>query len=462
MFPKQRSVVVTGLASIPRAPKGLPLLGHVLPLWRRPLDFVDSLRDTGDLVRVDLGPLPVYFVNSSSLAKEVMVTKGPSFEKGRLFDRMRPLVGNGLANSSGETHRKHRRLMQPSFHHARIAGYATAMSREAQAAVDTWKPGQTIAVERAMAELVINTLAATMFSADLGRPAVGAVHKNVPVILKTMLMRAVSPKLLDHLPIPPNRRFDAATAELLKVIDDVIALTRESGDADQPDLLSTLLATRDAETGESLSDAEIRDQLMTILFAGSETTASTLSWAMYEIARHPEVESRILAEIDAVVGDDEVGLAHVPQLEYTQRVMDEVLRLHSVTLLMRRATEPVDIGGVTIPTGTEIAFSLYALHRDPRVYTDPKMFDPDRWEPERRRHLPREAYVPFGSGTRKCIGDAFASTQITITLATILPRWRLQLVPGRAPHPATAAMPYPDHLPMRVSPRQATARRTAA
>ncbi|MEY9962532.1 cytochrome P450 [Streptacidiphilus sp. MAP12-16] len=439
--------------SIPRALGGLPFLGHVWPLWRDPLGFVKSLRDTGDLVRVDLGTLPVVFVNSAELAHAVMVTHGPSFEKGRLFDRMRPLVGDGLATAGGKVHRRHRRLMQPAFHQARIAGYCDIMSDRARDLVDSWEPGQLIAVEQVMGEFAVGTLAATMFSAEIGRPAVEAVRRDVPIILKNMLLRAVSPQILDRLPIPPNRRFDAAAARLRQVIDDVIAATRHAGDTDQPDLLSTLLAARDADTGEALSDTEVRDELVTILFAGTETTASTLSWAFHEIGRHPEVEARLLAEVDAVVGDEPVRFEHVAQLAYLRRVLDEVIRLHGVTLLMRRATEPVELGGVTLPAGTEVAFSLYALHQDPRLYTEPERFDPDRWLPERRDGLPREAFVPFGSGARKCIGDAFSWAEITITLATVLARWRLRPVPGHTTREATAAMPHPDHLPMTVVPR---------
>lgn len=443
------------LQSIPRAPGGIPLVGHVWPLWRDPLGFVKALRGTGDLVRVNLGTLPVVFVNSAELAHTVMVTKANSFEKGRLFERMRPLVGDGLATAPNKVQRRHRRLMQPAFHQARIADYCETMSSRARGLAASWEPGQVLAVEQVMGEFSIATLAATMFSAEIGQAAVEAVRCDVPIILETMLIRAVSPQVLDRLPIPANRRFDAAAARLRQVIDDVIIATREAGDTEQPDLLSMLLAARDADTGEALSDKEVRDELVTILFAGTETTASTLSWAFHEIGRHPEVEERLLAEIDTVVGDRPVRFEDVPQLEYTRRVLDEVIRLHGVTLLMRRAVEPVELGGVTIPSGTEIAFSLYALHQDPRLYAEPGRFDPDRWLPERREDLPREAFVPFGSGARKCIGDAFSWAEITITLAAVLSQWRLRPIPGHIVREATAAMPHPDHLPMTVTPREA-------
>lgn len=441
------------LQSIPRAPGGLPLLGHVLSLWRRPLEFVKSLRQTGELVRVDFGTLPIVFVNTLELAYQVMVTQARAVEKGRLFDRVKDLFGEGLATANAEVHRRHRRLMQPAFHHRRLADYAEVMSRHALALAESWEPGQQVAMEQVMGEFAINTLAATMFASDIGRPAVEAVRRNVPVILETMLLRAIQPTILDRLPISSNRRFDAAAAELRRVIDDVIAATRRQGGTDEPDLLSTLLAARDADTGTSLTDSEVRDELVTILFAGTDTVASTLAWTFYELSRNPEAEKKLREEIDTVVGTRPVTYEDVAKLEYTRHVLDEVIRLHGVTLLMRRAVAPLELAGTTIPPGTEIAFSLYALHRDPDIYPDPQRFDPDRWLTEEAKSLPRWAFVPFGAGNRRCIGDAFGWTESTITLATVLARWRLVPAPGCAPREAASSMPHPDHLPMVVQPR---------
>lgn len=441
------------LAAIPRAQGGIPLLGHVLRLQSDPLSFVRSLRKTGELVQVDIGTMPIYVATSASLISDVMVTQGRYFEKGRLFDRVRPLVGNGLATAGGEVHRRHRRLIQPMFHKARIAGYAEVMSERARALADSWTAGQRIAVDQVMGEFAIETLAATLFSADIGRPAVEAVRRDLPIILKNMLVRAASPKILDKLPI--WRSFDRAVASMRQVIDQVVATTRESGQTDRADLLSVLLAARDADTGEALTDEEIRDELVTILFAGTETTASTLSWALHHLAEHPEVEKQLVAEIDEVVGDRPVAFDDVPRLASIQRVLDEVIRLHGVVLLMRRTIEPVELGGFHIPAGVEVAFSLYAMHRDPTLYPEPDRFDPDRWLPERRANLPREAVMPFGAGNRKCIGDSFAWTEATIALATILARWKLRPVPGHTPREAFASMAHPDRVPMAVLPRDA-------
>ncbi|MEZ0094258.1 cytochrome P450 [Streptacidiphilus sp. EB129] len=442
------------LRTVPPAPGGLPLLGHTWALWRvrhHLLAFLESLGDVAPLVRVDVGTLPVLFATRPELAHEVMVGKAACFEKGRLFTRMRPLVGDGLATAATEVHRRHRRLMQPAFHRSRIAGYGEVMGRRAVEMAESWHPGQLLDVDDAASGFAIATLAETMFSADIGRSAVEVVRRDVPVILKNMLLRAMFPPALDRLPITPNRAFDAAAARLRQVIDQVIAAARHSGDTNSPDLLSLLLAARDADTGDALTDEEVRDELMTILFAGTETAASTLAWAFHEIAGNPRIEQRLFDEVDSVVGPGPIGFEDLPKLDLTGRVVEESLRLHSVTLLMRRTTEPVELGGHLLPEGTEVAFSLYALNR--RLDPESRRFDPDRWLPERRARMSRESYLPFGAGARKCIGDAYASAEMTIALATVLARWRLVPEPGHTPREAVAAMPHPDRLPMRVTPR---------
>ncbi|MFJ6651118.1 cytochrome P450 [Streptomyces sp. NPDC091290] len=441
---------------VPRAPGHLPLLGHAVKLWRDPLGFLTSLRNSGELVRVGFGSLPVYVATSARMVQEVTVRQARYFEKGRLFDRVRPLVGNGLANSNGDIHRTHRRLMQPLFRQERLATYADTMSRRAEALAESWAPGQVIAVEEAMSAFMIGTLAETMFATDLGQAAVEGVRRDLPVILKNMLLRAASPRFLDHLPIPPNRAFDAAAARMRTVIDDVIVATRQAGTDDRHDLVSVLLAARDTDTGVCLTDTEVRDQVVTILFAGTETTASTVSWALLELGRHPEVEHEVVQEVLEVVGDRPIALSDIPRLGVLRRVLDEVIRLYGVTLLMRRATADVDLGGHYIPAGSEVAFSLYALHRDPSLFEDPDRFVPDRWLPERRTRLQREEFVPFGAGNRKCIGETFSWTEATIVLATVLRRWALRPLPGHTPRAAASAMAHPDHVPMRIEPRDRT------
>lgn len=444
----------TALKSVPVAPKGLPLVGHALAMLRSPLDFMKSLSDTGDLVRVNVGTLPIYFVTSAELTHELLVTKARHFDKGRFFVRARTFVGEALPTATSEIHKRHRRLMQPMFHQARIAGYADVMARRAQRMSEAWRPGEVIDVDEEIAQFSCEVLAETMFSTDISRPAAEAVIRDVPILLKYALVRTVTPPVLDKMPIPANRRFDAAGNRLRTTIDEVIALSHQEGTEGNEDLLALLMAARDADTGETLSDREVRDELVAIMFAGTETTASTLAWTFYELSKYPEVEAALIEEIEEVVGDRPVAFEDVPKFQLMDRVLREISRLHSVPLLMRQTTAPVELGGARLPVGTELAFSLYALHRDARLYDEPDSFDPDRWLPDSGKKIPRENYIPFGSGNRKCIGDGFAWTEIVITLATVLRRWKFEQIPGHEVREVASAVAHPDSLPMKVVPRK--------
>ncbi|MEU0374006.1 cytochrome P450 [Streptomyces sp. NPDC006283] len=439
------------LADIPRAKGRVPGLGHVPRLLRDPLGVLRALHAEGPVLRLDIGTMPMVVVTSAGTVNEVMVKHGKSFRKGRLFERVRPLVGNGLANSDGQEHLHNRRLIQPMFYKERIAGYAEVMSERAQALADSWSAGQRIDVDQVMGTHAIETLAATLFSADIGRPAVEAVLEDLPVILKNMLRRALAPQFTDNWPI--WHAFDTSAARMRSVIDDVIAATRASAPQERTDLLSLLLAARD-DAGVGLTDLEVRDELTTMLFAGTETTASVLSWALHHLAARPDVEQEVLEEIEKAVGDRPVTFADIPQLPGITRVLDEVIRMHGVVILMRRTIEPVTLGGYHLPAETEVLISPYALHRNPDLYAEPDRFDPDRWLPEHVARRPREHVVPFGAGNRKCIGDRFAWMEAAITLATILPRWKLRPVPGsKPPKESTAAMAHPTRMPMVVHPR---------
>ncbi|NUU21200.1 MAG: cytochrome P450 [Streptomycetaceae bacterium] len=437
--------MTTELRSVPRAPGRVPLLGHLLRLTRSPFAFVEDLRNSGEIVRVDLGTSPVYFLTTSDLVHELLVGRARDFEKGRLIDRARPFTGNGLLNSDNQTNRQRRRLMQPMFHRARIEGYAAGMAEQALAVAESWEPGRVVEVDSAMYEISINTVMTTLFSTEADAEAIEVIRHQVPVLLKGVLARAALPAAVGRLPVRSNRRFDRAVTMVRQVVDELVATARKSG-ADSPDLLSTLAAARDADTGEALTEEEIRDELITMLIGGTETTATTLTWTFHELAHNPEAEKRALAEIDAVVGDGPVGLAEIAELPFLTHVVDEVARLHAIPVLMRRAIHEVELGGVRIPAGTELAFSPYALHRDPRLYTDPDRFDPERWADAGRRT--RAEFIPFSTGARKCIGEAYARMEMSVVLATVLARWQLRPASDRAVREVVAAVPRPDQLPM--------------
>ncbi|MEU7784705.1 cytochrome P450 [Amycolatopsis sp. NPDC049159] len=430
-----------------------PVLGHTVPLLRDPLKLFTSLPAHGEVVKLHLGPLPVHVVTTPELAWQVLATDADKFDKGLVFDKMRPLFGDGLATSNGELNRRQRRLVMPAFGRTRLAGYAeNTMTKLADELASSWQPGEVVEFDRRMQELVLTIAGQTLFSTSLGSEALAEIQRSIPVMLKYVLVRAFSPKFVERLPIPPNRRFDAAAARLRDVIGETVVAAREQG-ADHGDLLSMLLLARDEDTGEGMSDRQVHDEVITILTTGAETTAVALAWFFHELGQHPEAERRFHAEVDEVLGGRPARFEDLPDLVYTHQIVNEIVRRTPPLILMRRAREDVVLGGVRIPAGTEVAVSQHTLHRDPRWFPDPDRFDPDRWTPGHTAELPKGAYIPFGAGARLCPGHVFAPTEIGIVAATIGARWRLVPVPGKKVYAQLKATMQPNRLPMTVVPR---------
>ncbi|WP_103349220.1 cytochrome P450 [Amycolatopsis sp. CA-128772] len=436
------------------APGRVPLLGHTVPLLRDPLKFFTSLPTHGEVVEIRLGPLPVHVVTTPELAWRVLATEADKFDKGLVFDKMRPLFGDGLATSNGELNRRRRRLVMPAFGRARIAGYAEhTMTKLAAELVDSWQPGEVVQFDRRMQDLVLTIAGQTMFSTALGDEALAEIRRSIPIMLKYVLVRAFSPRFVEKLPIPANREFDAAAARLRAVIGETVVAARETG-ADHGDLLSMLLLARDEDTGEGMSDRQVHDEVITILTTGAETTAVALAWFFHELGQHREVERRFHAEVDAVLGGRPARFEDLPDLVYTHQIVNEIVRRTPPLILMRRAREDVELGGVVLRAGSEVAVSQHTLHRDPRWFPEPDRFDPDRWTPGRTAELPKGAYIPFGAGARLCPGHVFAPAEIGIVAATIGARWRLVPVPGQRVYAQIKATMQPNRLPMTVVPRR--------
>jgi cytochrome P450 len=441
--------------NIPVAPGRRILLGHTPSMVRRRVGFTSSLRAHGDIVRIFLGPLETYFLTSPELVNHVLVAEGTSFSKGIIFDRFRPFMGNGLVMSEGDFHLRQRRLMQPAFHGARLAAYADTMVRVTTELTGTWRAGEVRRLDADLQRLAITVVGETLFATELGRRAVAEARRSIPVVLKAGMIRALSPKFLEHVPVvPANRRFDRAVERLRRVVQEVITGWRATGE-DCGDLLSMLMLARDPGTGEAMTDHQVHDEVITLLTAGSETSAVALTWLFHELARHPDVERRARAEVDRVLGGRAATFADVAKLDYLRRIVSEILRMYPIWILMRRALRDVELGGVLLPAGTEVMFSPYSLHFDPRFHEDPDRFDPDRWLPERAARIPKGAYVPFGAGGRQCIGKAFARTEITLVAATVLAGWELLPVPGVPVRVTVTSAAYPARMPMTVTPRRA-------
>jgi cytochrome P450 len=412
------------------------------------MKFITSLGsvDRG-VVRVNVGTWPLYFVTGYEPAYQVLVSEARHFTKGRMFQQARPLIGDGLATSEGDLHRRQRRLMQPSFQGRKITGYAEVMSRRARVLADSWRHGQVLELDQVIHELSLSIVAEALFSVDVAGPVIEEVRRSLPVVIRGTPARAFLPKAVTALPLPMNRRFETAMLRLRRVIDSAIAQHSATPTAGL-DLLSAMRTARAPDTGTGMSDQQICDEIITILLAGTETTATTLAWVFHEIARHPQVELGLQAEIDTVIGTRPVEFADVARLPYTSRVINEAVRLHSGMIMMRSATEAIEIGGHHLPAGAELVVSPYLIHRDPRLFVDPEVFDPERWLPDRLRDLPREAFLPFGLGRRKCIGDTFAEAEMVIAVAAICARWRLRPAPGHTVREVPAVIPQANRLPM--------------
>lgn len=420
-----------------------------------PLSFFNSLREQGDIVEIRLGTQRAYVVTSAELVREILVVKPREFDKGAQFDEVRSMLGNGLANSDGETHRRHRLLMQPAFRRDRIADYAKLMRDEIVTAIDGWQDGQQIDVRKAMNALTLSVTCRAMMSSDAADELVRELQHGMPFVLDLMYKRMVNPlvKTMAKLPTSRNREFTETLARLHRLADELVANYRRDTDSDRHDLLTMLLLAKEAETGDTLSDQEVHDQIMTVLVAGTETTASTLSWVFHLFSQYPDVEKRVHAEIDEVLNGRPAEYEDLKQLTYTAQVVSETLRYYPPAwLLTRRAKQDVDLKGHRIPAGTSVMFSPWVIHHDPKIYREPDRFDPDRWSPDRAAEIPREAIVQFGAGPRKCIGDVFAVVEASLAIATIAGRWRFLPTDAKVEPLAGMAL-WPRELVMKLERR---------
>lgn len=436
---------------VPTAPGRWPVLGHTPAMLRRRFEFTSSLRTHGELVRIYLGSMPVYFVTTPELTHRVLVTEGPAFEKGAMFDKFRPFVGNGIVISSGAFHLRQRRLIQLAFHRDRIARYAETMRRAVSRLTESWRPGEIREVNEDMQALAVTIVGEALFGTEFGRAAISQARESIPIVIKQGMIRALSPAFVEKLLVRGNRQFDQAVARMREVVLGLIADWRAEG-ADRGDLLSMLLMARD-DGGEGMSDEQAYDEVVTLLSAGIETSALALAWLFHEIARNPAVERRLHAEVDEVLAGRPATFDDVARLTYTRQVLNETLRMYPIWILMRRTAREVHLGGVRIPPGTEVTVSPHALHFDPRFFAEPDRFDPDRWAPERAGNVPRGAYIPFGAGNRQCVGNTFALVEMAITVATVASRWRLVPVPGRPLRVKFTSTAYPARLSMAAVPR---------
>ena len=419
-------------------PRGaFPLFSFVGP-GRDPLGrFAAMARDFGDVVEFR-GPSGwMFLLNDPELIKEVLVTQSKRFAKGRALERTRPVLGTGLLTSEGDFHRRQRRLMQPAFHHQRLPAFAATMIAHADRLCAGWRAGETRDLAGEMMRLTLGIVGQTLLGAEVDADAKRVRDALHTVMHSFPMMMLPFSAFLQRLPLPVMRRMRAARAELDGIIYALIAERRADG-TDHGDLLSMLLAAQDPEgedPGEGMSNMEVRDEVMTIFLAGHETTANAFAWTWHLLAQHPEVEARLREEVRRVLPDGRAPTDQdLPALVFTGQVVSEVLRLYPPAwLISRRALEPVELGGYTVPARSIVVMSQWVTHRDARWFPGPERFEPERWTPEFKAALPRYAFFPFGGGSRRCIGEGFAWMELVLLVARITQRWRFVREEGAPP-----------------------------
>lgn len=378
-----------------------------------------------------------FFVNKPEYIEHVLLTNQQNYTKSELARRIvGPILGNGLILSEGDFWRRQRRIVAPAFHHKRIADFADVMAARAEMMLADWQSRQgSFDVCHDMMALTLEIINATMFSTDVSG-STAAVRR-----LSDVVVRQVFPNLLDLFGMPDwiprfrNRELVAAMAEFEALLKNILAPRRADG-ADRGDLLSMLLAARDPETGEGMSEKQLRDEVVTIFGAGHETTGSALGWVWYMLARHPEIEAKLHDEVDRVLGGRRPSFSDLAELKYCRMLFDETLRLYPpVHATSRSAIAEDRIGGVRVPAGAMISISPYVTHRNPHLWPDPERFDPERFTPEAVAARHRFAYLPFGGGPRICIGMSFATIEAQIIIASVAQRYRLRLTPDHKVRP---------------------------
>ncbi|WP_394824355.1 cytochrome P450 [Pendulispora albinea] len=447
----------------PPGPRGgVPFFGLGFEAMRDLLGFFgDAAREHGDVVRFDFAPYTYVMLNSPETIKHVLVDNAKNYVKGVNYKALQLVLGQGLVTSEGDFWRRQRKLAQPAFHRERLATFVERMTEATAEMLVRWgayADRATVDVHDEMMRVTLDIVGRTLLSQSLDDRAAG-IGDAMAVAVRFAADYASNPfRMPLWVPAPQNLRFRRAMRALDGLVRGVIAERRRSPGEDKRDLLDMLMAARDEETNEAMTDQQLKDEVMTIVTAGHETTANAMSWTLYLLSKHPDVARRVSAEIDAVLGTRRPARGDLSKMPYAMAVLQESMRiLPPVWSFERAALEDDVIGGYTIEKGTQIGVFPYVLHRHPRYWENPEGFDPERFLSGAER--PRYTYLPFGGGPRVCIGNAFAMMEAQILLAMIVQRYRLELLPGARVAAEPVVTLRPRHgMPMMITPRAPSAR----
>lgn len=426
-----------------RPPKlpGLPVVGNMLSFATAgglPLRFLqDSFARYGDVFEAKVGSSSIVVVSHPDLVHDVMVKRVNEFHKPIIMSPDAPrslerFLGAGILTGDHAEWRPQRKLIQPLMHAKHIEGYADTMAHFGQKMLESWQPGETLDVHEWMTNVTMWIISETMFGAD--------VSQTKELELAGRLGQEIA--LADLMvPLPKwamgrrNRRADEVNRIMSDLVAHLMAERRATGHGDRRDLLSLLMQTTD-EDGSPMPDSFVRDNILTLFFAGHETTANTLTWALYYLDQNPDVLRTLQQEVDSVLGGRVPTLADLKQLPYTMQVIKETMRIEpTVAALSRALTHDVELGGYHIGKESLVLMPIYILHHDPRWWTSPEIFDPSRFSEENEPNIPKFAYLPFGGGPRICIGNHFSLMESQLLLAMIVSRYTLTQVPGQRVQP---------------------------
>ena len=439
----------------PPGPTGGFLRGSITDFQRDRLGFITRCaRDYGDIASVRLGYRRIFLVNRPQLIEEVLVSQSKHFIK-HFALRLNPLVlGNGLLTSEGEFWLRQRRLIQPAFVRSRLVAYGPTMVQAAERVLKEWKSGETRDMANEMARITLDIAAQTLFGSD-ALDSAGEVRAALRFMQENFMRRfGRIVNIPIWVPTPNNLRARKSVRKLDEMIYGFIHRRRQSKE-DRGDLLSILLHARDENDGKAMTDRQVRDEAMTLFLAGHETMALALAWTWYLLASHPETEARLVNELHDGLGDRAPTAADLPRLRFTEAVVTESLRiLPPVYAIGREAIDECELGGFRVPCKTTILMSQWAVHRDPRWFSQPEKFQPERWLGDLQNRLPKFAYFPFGGGPRLCVGNAFAHMETALVLATIAQRYRFTVVEGHPVEPVASFTLRPKYgIPAVVTPR---------
>lgn len=427
---------------VPSGPRGYPVVGLIPDLARDILGTYRRASAYGEMVALPMGPTTGYLVTHPDHMKHVLQDNYRNYTKGQQMDVIRPLLGNGLFLSEGEFWFQQRRLMQPAFYRPALSGLTDIMTDATNIVINRWDaypPEKSFNIMAEMRHITQTVIVRAMFSTSISREDTNSAGNALDFVLTTLVERAIVPfSAPEWLPTAKNRRLRASMQTLNALVNRFIEerrrLVANTPDGIDPsgDLLSMLMNVRYEDTGGGMTDQQLRDEVMTMFLAGHETTATSLAWVWILLSRHPQVEAKLHAELDRVLGGRMPTFEDLKNLPYTNMVIQETMRIYPpVWMTARQAIADDVVGGYYVPAGSLLLLAIYLLHSNPAYWENPEQFNPERFAPENAEKIGRFTYLPFGRGPRTCIGEHFAMMEAALVLAMIAQRYYVRLAAGQ-------------------------------